>query len=120
MKHSVVWPIAGVLALAVLVFGLASLLAQPRANIPGIGPQPIRFVVAHATAGQVLVLDSMTGQVYEFREKDFKKPSELPRVGDGVIRPRFGDRDKDAAPRDRTDKDRDFKDRDFKDKKEGT
>lgn len=62
-----------------------------------------RFVVAHATAERVLILDSTTGQIYVAEEKDFKKLAELPKLaprlferdgeGDRPFRKKEGDRE---------------------------
>jgi hypothetical protein len=118
MNHRVVWPIAGVLGLAVLVVGITNLSAQRPVNVPGTAPPAGRFVVADAGEDAVLILDSATGQVYRAQEKDFKKMSELPKVGEGFRppaldrRPDFTkDKDKVGGPgRDRErfrDKDKD-------------
>ena len=57
--------------------------------MPGMpGPMPGRFVVAHASARQVLVLDTTTGQVYRVPSDDFKSASDLPRMRPGE---NFGD-----------------------------
>lgn len=102
MKNRIVWPIVGVLGVGML----AVLLSSVRAQRPPMGfggpPQPGRFVVAHASAERIVILDSATGQLYVGSEKDFKKLSELPRQGEG--RPPFMDkdrekrRDKDGQP----------------------
>ena len=106
MKHRVVWPIAGVLGLAVLVVGITKLSAQrPPINLPGLAPPVGRFVVAHATAARVIILDSATGQVYVAEEKDFKPVSALPKVGEG-FRPPGLDRLRDRGRPREKDKDK--------------
>src|SRR5262245_57655114 len=87
MNARVLWPIAFVLALGILVFSHGGTPAQPPMEPMGSPMMYGRFVVAHSTADRVLVLDSMTGHVYVHREKDFKKPDELPKL-DGGFRPR--------------------------------
>jgi hypothetical protein len=119
MNQRVVWPIAGVLGLAVLVVGITQLSAQrPPVNLRGTGPPTGRFVVADAGDDYVLILDSATGQVYRADEKDFNKMSALPKVGERLRQPALDrrpdftkDKDKVGGPgRDRErfrDKDKD-------------
>jgi hypothetical protein len=120
MNRRIVWPVAGVLGLAVLVLSISGLPAQRPINMPTPGLHSGRFVVAHATPTRVIILDSATGQVYAAGERDFKPMSELPRPGEGS-RPPFMQRDKDKdnfsdkdrkedRPRERRSKDKEIKD----------
>jgi hypothetical protein len=110
VNHRIVWSVAGVVAaLGLLVFGISTLSAQrpPAYGFPMMGvPQVGRFTVAHATATKVIILDTMTGQVYKAEEGDFKKASSLPKVGEG-FRP--------TGPPDFKDKAKPF----FQDKRKG-
>jgi Cys-tRNA synthase (O-phospho-L-seryl-tRNA:Cys-tRNA synthase) len=86
MKPTVVWPIAAVVALGIVVLGIATVEAQRAegdraAFVPA--PHAGRFVVAHALAERIVILDTATGQLYVAGEKDMKKFSEMPKVGDG-------------------------------------
>src|SRR5262245_20933905 len=85
MQSRIIWPVAGIIALLVVVLAVSFSGAQrpERPALPGMGgmlPMQGRFVVAHASATQVLILDTVTGKVYKAGEKDFKPVSELPRT----------------------------------------
>jgi hypothetical protein len=88
VNHRIIWGLVGVAAVALLIFGFSSTSAQ-RSPVPGaVMPFPFgapagRFTVAHATATQVIILDTATGQLYKASSDDFKKFSELPKVGGG-------------------------------------
>jgi len=124
----------GVLGLGLLVLGFTRSSAQPPMGGFGGGfgfTQTGRFTVAHAMPSQVLILDTATGQVYQAKSGDFKKMSELPRVGGGFMggppffdkekekdkgfRPPFG-REKDKDFRRPFEKEKDIKEKDEKDK----
>lgn len=122
MKQRVVWPIAAVVALGVVVLGVSSLAAQregDRERRPGvIMAAPGRFVVAHALAERIVILDTATGQLYVATERDMKRHSEMPRpIGpddrirgfrDEMKRDEFkrdGRRDKDARKEGKRDRD---------------
>ena len=84
MSHRILWPVVAALGLG----GLILVISQSTAQRPGGGGggapgMPGRFVVAHASAHQVLVLDTATGQVYRVPSDDFKKLSDLPRMEPG-------------------------------------
>jgi hypothetical protein len=90
MKQTVVWPIAAVVALGVVVLGIATVEAQRDGDRgrggmdhPAHAPHSGRFVVAHALAERIVILDTATGQLYVAGEKDMKKFSEMPKIGDG-------------------------------------
>jgi hypothetical protein len=102
MKQNLAWPIAAVVGLGILVFGLSSGLAQRDRPLEGMRPQgqPWRFTVAHANAGRIVILDTATGQLYVANEKDFKPHSDLPRVGEQG-RPRPIERDKEPIRREK-------------------
>src|SRR5262249_56312639 len=83
VQSRIIWPVAGIIALVVVVLAVSLSGAQrpERPVLPGMGgmlPMQGRFVVAHASATQVLILDTTTGKVYKAGEKDFKPMSELP------------------------------------------
>lgn len=106
MKHRIFWPIIGGLGLVLLILVFNPGSAQrppdddPRPGPPPGGPHPGRYVVAHATADRVVILDTATGQVYVARERDFKSMADLPRGGsERGFGPAFrerGDKDKEA------------------------
>jgi hypothetical protein len=114
MTPRIVWPITALLGLVILIVGISNVPAQrPQVREGfGHGPQPHgRFVVAHASAGQVLILDSATGKVYRARQNDFLPMSELPRPGGFMPMPFPQEKAKDSG----VDKDRprdQFKDKD--------
>lgn len=118
MKSNFVWPIAGVLGLGILVFGLSLAPAQRDRPMEGFRPmlQPGRFTVAHSHPERILILDTATGQVYAVNEKEFKKSSDLPKVGE-MPRPRFFERDREKEKRDDPDK-REKRERDEKRERE--
>jgi hypothetical protein len=78
-------PIAVLAGLVVLAVSIRSVPAQPRGpggGWPEVGmpAQVGRFVVAHATDKQIVVLDTVTGTLYRATESDLHKASEIPRV----------------------------------------
>jgi hypothetical protein len=83
MKPRFMWPGAAVVALGIVVLGIATVEAQ-RGGFDRPAPAPVphagRFVVAHALAERIVILDTATGQLYVAGEKDMKKFSELPKV----------------------------------------
>ena len=84
MSSRFLWPLAGLLGIAGLMLMFTTSSAQPMAG-GGWGISG-RFVVAHATDKQVLVLDTATGQVYSVTE--FKAAADMPKlVGPPVGRP---------------------------------
>jgi len=125
MTARVVWPVAGLLGLGLLVFARfappssAQRPERPARDTPAargadsplatLRPPVGRFVVARATKQEIVILDTATGQLYKATPNDFKKFSELPKIGEGrglrppVGRakdaPRRGDREKRATPR---------------------
>ena len=95
MNPRCVWPFALMLGVGVVVFGLSYSSAQRPMVEMGSPAYYGRFVVAFADADRVLVLDSTTGHIYAYREKDFKPATDLPRV-DGGFRPELRIKDKDG------------------------
>lgn len=101
MQSRWLWPIVGAAAVVVVVASYSGAQRPERPDGPpmggpfGPGPAAGRYVVAHGSATQVLILDTATGRVYKVTEKEFKPSSELPRVFEGP-RPPFRD-----GPRDR-------------------
>ena len=84
MSSRFLWPLAGLLGIAGLMLMFTTSSAQPMAG-GGWGISG-RFVVAHASDKQVLVLDTATGQVYSVTE--FKAAADMPKlVGPPVGRP---------------------------------
>jgi hypothetical protein len=96
MSHRIVWPVVAALSLAGVIAWLSQSSAQRApggraggAGEPGMaGPHgmPGRFVVVNAQLlsrgeARVLLLDTMTGQLYRAEEKDVKKMSEMPGRG---------------------------------------
>jgi hypothetical protein len=80
-----------------------------------------RFVVAHSSPERIVILDTATGQVYVATERDFKKMSEMPKVGgDRLIRPPFRDKEDPERPRlrERPDKERSEKERRERERRE--
>src|SRR5262245_23159840 len=94
MSHRVLWPLGGLLTLLVLVASFNQAPAQPRPALPLIGGQVGRFVVAHASEKQIIILDTTTGKLYKATEKDFEKYSELPKTAPLEIPLPFLDKDK--------------------------
>lgn len=89
MNQRAVWVAAGSAALVAVLLTVTYTLAQ-RPDRPAGGvvvPYPGRFTVAHATATQVLVLDTATGSVYSVAAIDFRKPAEMGRTLDTPLRP---------------------------------
>lgn len=90
MKSRIVWSIFGLIVLAGLglMVTVTTSSAQPRPEMvrPAFGPpsQTGRFTVAHATDARIVILDTVTGQLYSATPEDFKKIRELPKV------PEFG------------------------------
>ena len=94
MRHRIFWPLVACLGLGGLTLVISQSTAKRApggaggpggpAGMPGGMPgMPGRFVVANASATQVLILDTATGQVYRAKEEDFKKMSDLPVMGGG-------------------------------------
>lgn len=113
MSHRILWPVVACLGLGGLTLVLSQSTAQrvvepPSGGITVTGSRPAgppgRFVVANASSLQVLILDTATGQVYRAKEEDFKKMSDLPRLGQPGGRD-FGPpvRDGRPEPRDKDD-----------------
>ncbi len=99
MNPRIVWPITALLGLAVVVLGWSHLSAQRLPERPlafMAGPQVGRFVVAHALAERIVILDTATGQLYVAGERDMKRFTELPRLSEG--RPPFMDKEGDGPP----------------------
>jgi hypothetical protein len=99
MYHRIVWPIAGLLGVAILALSIRTLPGQGPGPMPYMMGQVGRFVVAHATEKQIVILDTSTGQLYKASSDDFKKFSELPKTGTGVY-PAYPskDKEKDKGP----------------------
>ncbi len=95
MHCRTVWSIAGFAGAALLLFGLGTLWAQRPLEQPRVVPQPPfmpgpmmggpmhgRFTVAHASEKHIVVLDTVTGKLYEAKPKDLLPYPELPKVGE--------------------------------------
>jgi len=104
MSSRTTWTIFAAVVLAGLIVGLAQLVAQPRPPLdrPGVN-MPFapagRFVVASVQdrTGNIIILDTATGDLYKATPEDFKKFSDRPKVGGPVLIRPF-ERDKDAPP----------------------
>jgi hypothetical protein len=90
MNRKLAWTIGGMIVLAVAIVGMTQLKAQrpppPREEgvplrRPGFVPGgPVgRYMVARIIGSNIVLLDTMTGELYEATPKDFKKFSERPR-----------------------------------------
>jgi hypothetical protein len=86
----IVWPITALVGLVILAVGISTVPAQPGVPMYGMAGQVGRFVVAHASEKQVIILDTTTGKLYRATDSDFKKASELPKVGMPNMGPRGG------------------------------
>lgn len=115
MSNRVFWPIAGVFALAfmaLVVSSQSSAQRRPQPEDRDERPQPVvrpgfmaagRFVVAHATEKQIVILDTATGQLYKATDKDIKAYKDLPRPGPVrvPVRERGREQPKERPARDR-------------------
>ena len=105
MNHRIVWPVAGLLGLVLLAVGISTVPAQVR-PMPFLAPRQVgRFVVAHATEKQIIILDTTTGKLYKAGRDDFQKYSDLPKIGDAHAVPRRADQGPAGATRTRTARD---------------
>ncbi len=80
MVHRIVWPITALVGLIILAVGISTVPAQPGMGMMYGMPQVGRFVVAHASEKQIIILDTTTGKLYKATDADFKKASEMPKV----------------------------------------
>lgn len=82
MNQRIMWLVGGVLGVGLLIFLFSgNTSAQPRGGMfAGFGPPSGRFVVAHAGAEKIVVLDTATGMLYQAKEADFKKIADLPKI----------------------------------------
>lgn len=92
MNHRIMWPLAALLGFAIFVMAISQVPAQPRPGMFNPFVQSGRFVVAHATEKQVIILDTGTGKLYKATSADFQKYSELPKME--MPYPVFPDKDK--------------------------
>jgi hypothetical protein len=126
MNDKKTWVVGGLLVLGLLIAALSQLTAQrPPAARPLGGEGPVgRYAVVLVEGGNVILLDTVTGDLYRATQDDIKPHASRPRFGGGVM----ADKDKDkAAIRDKDfrdkEKDKDFrfndKDRFIKDKDKG-
>lgn len=79
MNHRVMWPVLGVAGLLGLVVAVSITSAQRPIPMPYTG-MPGRFVVAHASATTVVLVDTSSGQVYRVNEKEFKTAADLAKL----------------------------------------
>jgi hypothetical protein len=97
-----VWPVAGLLGLAILAVCFSTLPAQQREPMPPwmmMPGQTGRYVVAHASEKQIVILDTTSGKLYKATSEDYRKYSELPKME--MPRPFLPDKDKIERPKDR-------------------
>lgn len=90
--------LAGVILLGFVILGISNLFAQRfPGNRSAMGPGGIgRFQVVQASGGTIILLDTVTGDLYRAGERDVKPYKDRPRV---VIPRAPGPRD-DVFPRD--------------------
>jgi len=79
MDRRILWPAVGVVAVVALWWATPSTPAQPGGPWGRFQPTG-RFVVAHASATQVLILDTTTGTIFKAGEKDFKAFADLAKM----------------------------------------
>jgi hypothetical protein len=121
MNRNLAWILGGVLAAGLVGFGLAQALAQrgdgPR-NPPGPGFGIGRFQYVRSDGASVILLDTVTGDLFEAKFSDIKSYKDRPRPSADPVGPPPDDsreRDKDR-PR-RTDESRPARETDrFRDK----
>jgi hypothetical protein len=128
------WTVTGLLVLGVLIFGVTQLGAQrpPIGGVITFPPPAGRYVVAHIDRGDIIILDTTTGDLFRATSGDIKDYATLRRMGGRPEKDkgRF-EKDKERFDKDRgrfeKDKDRfekdkapfdKFKDKDRFDKKE--
>jgi hypothetical protein len=84
------WTVAGILALVLLIFGFSTLFAQ-RGSGPEFRPPPGgvgRYQVVRSNADVTILLDTVTGDLYNAAPSDIKpfgtrwRPPDLPLVTD--------------------------------------
>jgi hypothetical protein len=110
------WSVAGILVVALLIVGLSSLSAQRFAPpaVPGSG-EAGRYVLVRNTDDAMIIMDSITGDLYKATQADIKPFAARPRfmeppmLKDEPVRGRFKDEK-------RPDFDKDRAKPDFKDK----
>jgi len=131
MKQRYLWLFGGLTALLIVAVTYRETPAQ---RMPFFGGQVGRFVVAHATDKQIVILDTTTGKLYKATEKDFAKFSDLPKQepmdfpipifpgerdkGPAKDRPRERDKEKDKEKAPARDKEKDGRERDKDKEKE--
>jgi hypothetical protein len=125
MQNKSVWALVAVVAVVGALVG-AQLWAQPRPQprpgfAPYIPPQVGRFVLVKVDGKNIILLDTVTGDLYKATENDVKKYSDRPKVGvmpgpwgPPVFKDRF-DKDK-SDTRPGKDGDKDKVERKFEDK----
>jgi len=80
MNRRYLWPLAGLLAVLVLTVSHVNDTTAQKATLPFVGGGQVgRFVVAHASDKQIVILDTTSGKLYRATEKDFLKYSDLPK-----------------------------------------
>jgi hypothetical protein len=117
MNDKKTWVVGGLLVLGLLIAALSQLTAQrPPAARPLGGEGPVgRYAVVLVDRGDVILLDTVTGDLYRATQDDIKPHASRPRLGGGVMadKDRFKDKDKDLDRFKDKDKDLDrFKDKD--------
>ena len=91
MRRNNFWLIAAAMLLGVVVVGVSYVSAQPglrpepRPNEQGIG----RFQVVHVVEREIIILDTVTGDLYAVGPKDIKPFAAKPQLGErrGELRP---------------------------------
>ena len=118
------WILGGAIVLGFLVFGLSQLWAQ---RFPGDGRgggegMAGRYQVVRSSPEAILLLDTVTGELYSAGREDIRPTSARNRgreVGGPDVRPKDGRDFKEKGPDPRAIDKADFKQGDFKDKDDG-
>jgi hypothetical protein len=102
MSRKFILLLAGVVLFGALLIGTAWVSAQrPGGGAMAFFPGPSvgRYVVAHSSAKQIVILDTATGDLYKATPDDYKSLKERPKPQ--PLPDRFFDKEKDRKERDK-------------------